>query len=156
MKAKIQNFVSDGSLTIEEKVSLMKTQLNTEAKCLMEELLKQGYCKDEVSIPTTAATLLTVPMQVLELFLRCANDLSLVHRDGMFKKTVRFSDEPPDSYLYEARNVWSVIDVAEVEFRDIFFIRAANDQSAKFYNYEEGPLPSTTAFTFKTLLRHEK
>ena len=115
MKAKIQNFVSDGSLTIEEKVSLMKTQLNTEAKCLMEELLKQGYCKEEVSI-TTAATLLTVPMQVLELFLRCANDLSLVHRDGMFKKTVRFSDEPPDSYLYEARNVWSVIDVAEVEF----------------------------------------
>ena len=117
MKAKIQNFVSDGSLTIEEKVSLMKTQLNTEAKCLMEELLKQGYCKDEVSTyTTTAATLLTVPMQVLELFLRCANDLSLVHRDGMFKKTVRFSDEPPDSYLYEARNVWSVIDVAEVEF----------------------------------------
>ena len=115
MKAKIQNFVSDGSLTVEEKVSLMKTQLNTEAKCLMEELLKQGYCKEEVSI-TTAATLLTVPMQVLELFLRCANDLSLVHRDGMFKKTVRFSDEPPDSYLYEARNVWSVIDVAEVEF----------------------------------------
>ena len=119
-KAKIQNFVSDGSLTIEEKVSLMKTQLNTEAKCLMEELLKQGYCKEEVSIThtTTAATLLTVPMQVLELFLRCANDLSLVHRDGMFKKTVRFSDEPPDSYLYEARNVWSVIDVAEVEFRE--------------------------------------
>ena len=61
MKAKIQNFVSDGSLTIEEKVSLMKTQLNTEAKCLMEELLKQGYGKDEVSIiTTTAATLLTV------------------------------------------------------------------------------------------------
>ena len=118
MKAKIQNFVSDGSLTVEEKVSLMKTQLNTEAKCLMEELLKQGYCKEEVSITTTAATLLTVPMQVLELFLRCANDLSLVHRDGMFKKTVRFSDEPPDSYLYEARNVWSVIDVAEVEFRE--------------------------------------
>ena len=38
MKAKIQNFVSDGSLTIEEKVSLMKTQLNTEAKCLMARL----------------------------------------------------------------------------------------------------------------------
>ena len=128
MKAKIQNFVSDGSLTIEEKVSLMKTQLNTEAKCLMEELLKQGYCKEEVSITTpTAATLLTVPMQVLELFLRCANDLSLVHRDGMFKKTVRFSDEPPDSYLYEARNVWSVIDVAEVEFREKIVISAAND-----------------------------
>ena len=126
MKAKIQNFVSDGSLTIEEKVSLMKTQLNTEAKCLMEELLKQGYGKDEVSITTTAATLLTVPMQVLELFLRCANDLSLVHRDGMFKKTVRFSDEPPDSYLYEARNVWSVIDVAEVEFREKIIISACS------------------------------
>ena len=53
MKAKLQNFVSDGNLTIEEKVSLMKTQLNTEAKCLMEELLKQGYCKEEVSITPT-------------------------------------------------------------------------------------------------------
>ena len=130
MKAKIQNFVSEGNLTIEEKVSLMKTQLNTEAKCLMEELLKQGYCKDEVPIttPTTAATHLTVPTQVLDLFLRCANDLSLVHRDGLFKKTVRFSDEPPDSYLYEARNVWSVIDVAEVEFRDVCDVVIRKDE----------------------------
>ena len=30
------------------------------------------------------------------------------------QKTVRFSDEPPDAYLYEARNVWSMVDISEV------------------------------------------
>ena len=92
-------FVNDENTSIEEKVMLVKDQLNIEAKCLMEELLKQGYSKEEV----------------LDLFMRCANDLGSVHHDPLFKKTVRFSDEPPDAYLYEARNVWSMIDMAEVK-----------------------------------------
>ena len=52
---------------------------------------------------------------MLELFLRCANDVTNINRDKMFKKTVRFSDEPPDAFLYEARNVWSMIDQVEVK-----------------------------------------
>ena len=28
---------------------------------------------------------------------------------------VRFSDEPPDAYLYEGRDVWTMIDKAEVD-----------------------------------------
>ena len=98
MKLKMATFVNDENTSIEEKVMLVKDQLNIEAKCLMEELLKQGYSKEEV----------------LDLFMRCANDLESVHHDPLFKKTVRFSDEPPDAYLYEARNVWTMIDMAEV------------------------------------------
>lgn len=98
MKDIINNFVSDDTLSLEEKVSRVKSQLDVEAKCLMEELLRQGYAKDEV----------------MDLFLRCANDLTLINSDAMFKKTVRFSDEPPDAYLYEARNVWTMMDKAEV------------------------------------------
>ena len=99
MRLKMATFVNDENTSIEEKVMLVKDQLNIEAKCLMEELLKQGYSKEEV----------------LDLFTRCANDLESVHQDPLFKKTVRFSDEPPDAYLYEARNVWSMIDIAEVK-----------------------------------------
>ena len=73
--------------------------MNEEAKFAMEELLKQGYKTEEV----------------MDLFLRCANDISLLNSDGMFKKTVRFSDEPPDAFLYEARDVWSMIDQCEVK-----------------------------------------
>ena len=98
MKDIINDFVSDDTLSLEEKVSRVKSQLDVEAKCLMEELLRQGYAKDEV----------------MDLFLRCANDLNLVNNDAMFKKTVRFSDEPPDAFLYEARNVWTMMDKAEV------------------------------------------
>ena len=97
-KSIINNFVCDDTLSLEEKVSRVKSQLNLEAMCLMEELLRQGYAKDEV----------------MDLFSRCANDLNLATSDAMFKKTVRFSDEPPDSYLYEARNVWTMMDMAEV------------------------------------------
>ena len=61
--------------------------------------MKQGYKTEEV----------------MDLFLRCANDISLLNSDGMFKKTVRFSDEPPDAFLYEARDVWSMIDQCEVK-----------------------------------------
>ena len=99
LKSSIESLISDSHMSAEEKVNLVKNQLDVEAKCLMEELLKQGYSKDEV----------------MELFLRCANDLTLVNADPMFKKTVRFSDEPPDAFLYEARNVWTMIDVAEVK-----------------------------------------
>ena len=51
----------------------------------------------------------------MDLFLRCANNIELINNDKMFKKTVRFSDEPPDSYLFEGRDVWTMIDQAEVK-----------------------------------------
>ena len=98
-KLNIENLLKQEDVSLEEKVDLVKGQLNDEAKFAMEELLKAGYRTEEV----------------MELFLRCANDLSLVNSDGMFKKTVRFSDEPPDAFLYEARDVWSMIDQCEVK-----------------------------------------
>ena len=99
LKSKIENFISDTNIPIDDKVNLVKSQLNDEAKALMEELLKQGYSKEEV----------------MDLFLRCANNIELINNDNLFKKTVRFSDEPPDAYLYEARDVWTMIDPAEVK-----------------------------------------
>ena len=98
-KLNIENLLKDEDVSLDEKVKLVKGQLNEEAKFAMEELLKQGYKTEEV----------------MDLFLRCANDISLLNSDGMFKKTVRFSDEPPDAFLYEARDVWSMIDQCEVK-----------------------------------------
>ena len=85
IKSKMADILTDSSFSIEEKVNFLKDTLSTEAKFLMEELLKQGYCREEI----------------LELFARCANDITSVNSDAMFKKKVRFSDEPPDAYLYE-------------------------------------------------------
>ena len=99
LKSKIENFISDTNIPIDDKVNLVKSQLNDEAKALMEELLKQGYSKEEV----------------MDLFLRCANNIELINNDNLFKKTVRFSDEPPDAYLYGARHVWTMIEQAEVK-----------------------------------------
>ena len=98
-KLKLANLLSDPNISIEEKVNLVKEQLSRESRFALEELVKQGYGQEEV----------------LELFVRCANNLTNINNDKIFKKTVRFSDEPPDAFLYEARNVWSILDKVEVK-----------------------------------------
>ena len=109
LKSTIENFVSDKTISTEEKVDLVKNQLNNESRTLMEELLKQGYAKEEV----------------MDLFLRCANDLEQINNDKLFKKRVRFAEEPPDAYLYEERDVWSMINPAEVKLNIPFMTTSA-------------------------------
>ena len=67
----------------------------------MEELLRQGYSKEEV----------------MDLFLRCANNIDMITSDALFQRKVRFSDEPPDAYLYEGRDVWTMVSREEVKRR---------------------------------------
>ena len=62
--------IADEKITEVEKVNVIKKQLSKDAACLMEELLKQGYNTEEV----------------LDLFLRCTNDIEKVNSDGMFKE----------------------------------------------------------------------
>ena len=88
-------------VSTEDKLALVKSHLSEEAKALMEELLKQGYSKEEV----------------MDLFLRCANNLDMITSDALFQRKVRFSDEPPDAYLYEGRDVWTMITKEEVKRR---------------------------------------
>ena len=88
-------------MSTEDKLALVKSHLNEEAKALMEELLRQGYSKEEV----------------MDLFLRCANNIDMITSDGLFQRKVRFSDEPPDAYLYEGRDVWTMITKEEVKRR---------------------------------------
>ena len=93
LKKKIDKFISDPGVTIEDKLAMVKSHLSEEAKALMEELLRQGYSMDEI----------------MDLFLRCASNLEMIINDPLFKKSVHFSDEPPDAYLYEKRDVWTMI-----------------------------------------------
>ena len=88
-------------MSTEDKLALVKSHLSEEAKALMEELLRQGYSKEEV----------------MDLFLRCANNLDMITSDALFQRKVRFSDEPPDAYLYEGRDVWTMITKEEVKRR---------------------------------------
>merc|ERR1719356_1367199 len=85
LRRQIHNFENDPSVSTEDKLALVKSHLNEEAKALMEELLRQGYSKEEV----------------MDLFLRCANNIDMITSDALFQRKVRFSDEPPDAYLYE-------------------------------------------------------
>ena len=93
LKKKIDKFISDPGVSIEDKLAMVKSHLSEEAKALMEELLRQGYSMDEI----------------MDLFLRCASNLEMIINDPLFKKSVHFSDEPPDAYLYEKRDVWTMI-----------------------------------------------
>ena len=43
------------------------------------------------------------------------NNLDLILQIHRSIPQVRFSDEPPDAYLYEGRDVWTMIDKAEVD-----------------------------------------
>jgi hypothetical protein len=73
IKRKIETFISDPGVSPEDKLAMVKSHLNEDAKALMEELLRQGYSREEV----------------MDLFLRCANDLEMIGADGLFKRKVR-------------------------------------------------------------------
>ena len=62
--------IANEKITEVEKVNVIKEQLSKDAACLMEELLKQGYNTEEV----------------MDLFLRCTNDIEKVNNDVMFKE----------------------------------------------------------------------
>ena len=76
LKTKIKKFLGDEAMSLEDKLSLVKQQLNPEASALMEELLRQGYSREEV----------------MELFLRCANNLEMINNDSLFRKKVSLID----------------------------------------------------------------
>ena len=49
---------------------------------------------------------------------------------------VHFSDEPPDAYLYEGRDVWTMIDKAEVIIASLCgFLILLNTPSLQYFNF---------------------
>ena len=99
-------------MSTEDKLALVKSHLSEEAKALMEELLRQGYSKEEV----------------MDLFLRCANNIDMITSDALFQRKVRFSDEPPDAYLYEGRDVWTMVSREEVKRRIPYMSTSSNSK----------------------------
>ena len=89
---KIRAAMDGRNLTEEEKMKFLKDNLSDEAKRTMDELLAQGYTKDEI----------------IELFKKHGNNLDAIDKE-LSNPSITFDDEPPDAHLYANRDVFTVI-----------------------------------------------
>ena len=89
---KIRAAMDGQNLTEEEKMKFLKDNLSDEARRTMDELLAQGYTKDEI----------------IELFKKHGNNLDAIDKE-LSNPSITFDDEPPDAHLYANRDVFSVI-----------------------------------------------
>ena len=89
---KIRAAMDGQNLTEEEKMKFLKDNLSDEAKRTMDELLAQGYTKDEI----------------IELFKKHGNNLDAIDKE-LSNPSIIFDDEPPDAHLYANRDVFTVI-----------------------------------------------
>ena len=64
------------------------------------------------------------------------NNLDLILQIHISIPQVHFSDEPPDAYLYEGRDVWTMIDKAEVIIASLCgFLILLNTPSLQYFNF---------------------
>merc|ERR1719192_165970 len=89
---KIRAAMDGQNLTEEEKMKFLKDNLSDEAKRTMDELLAQGYTKDEI----------------IELLKKHGNNLDAIDKE-LSNPSIIFDDEPPDAHLYANRDVFTVI-----------------------------------------------
>ena len=89
---KIKAAMDGKNMTEEEKLNFLKANLSDDAKKAMDELLAQGYTKEEI----------------IELFKKHGNNLNAIDNE-LSNPNVEFDEEPPDAHLYANRNWFSVI-----------------------------------------------
>jgi len=95
---KIRAAMDGKNMTQEEKMKYLKENLSDEAKRAMDELLSQGYTKEEI----------------IELFKKHGNNLDAIDQE-LSNPSVTFDDEPPDAHLYANRDVFTVISREKVK-----------------------------------------
>ena len=89
---KIRAAMDGKNMTEEEKMKFLKDNLSDEAKKTMDELLAQGYTKEEI----------------IELFKKHGNNLDAIDKE-LSSPSITFEDEPPDAHLYANRDVFTVL-----------------------------------------------
>ena len=95
---KIKAAMDGKNMTEEEKLNFLKANLSDDAKKAMDELLAQGYTKEEI----------------IELFKKHGNNLNAIDNE-LSNPNVEFDEEPPDAHLYANRNWFSVINREKVK-----------------------------------------